>query len=111
MAMALPAMRRRAREVEIAGAAGLGVGAVAAGVAYACWLQARGPTLAGVAAILVSVVVVVGARFDLARRRRVRASDWLALGYTAAIVVAVALLAIDEALRGIFDELNGAAVW
>jgi hypothetical protein len=53
----------------------------------------------------------VGARFDLARRRRVRASDWLALGYTAAIVVAVALLAIDEALRGIFDELNGAAVW
>ena len=111
MAMGPPTIQRRAHEVELAGAAGLGVGAVAAGVVYACWLHARGPTLAGVAAILVSVAVVAGARFSLARRRRVRASDWLALGYTAAIVVAVALLAIDEALRGIFDELNGAAVW
>jgi hypothetical protein len=108
--MAAPAIRGRAREVQLACAAGLGVGAVAAGVAYACWLEARGPTMAGVTAILVSIAVVVGARFTLARRRRVRASDWLALGYTAAIVAAVALLAIDEALRGIFDELN-ATVW
>ena len=34
----------------------------------------------------------------------------MALGYTAAIVVAVALLAVEQALRGIYEELN-AAVW
>jgi len=46
----------------------------------------------------------------LARRRRARESDWVALGYTVAVVGAVALLALEEALHGIYQELN-ATVW
>ena len=46
----------------------------------------------------------------LARRRKERASDWLALGYTAAILLSIVLLTIDEALHEVWAELN-LTVW
>jgi hypothetical protein len=98
------------RDVMLASATGLGVGALAAVVAYLSWIDAGGPTLLGVAVIPISLIVVAVVHVLLARRRRARESDWVALGYTAAIVVAVALLAVEQALRGIYEELN-AAVW
>ncbi len=98
------------RDVALACAGGLGVGGLAAVVAYFSWVGANGPTVAGVAVIPLSLIVVGVVRVLLARRRRGRASDWVALGYTAAVVVAVALLALEEALRGLYQELN-ATVW
>jgi hypothetical protein len=112
--MATPGMARPqfkiGRDVALASAAGLGVGTVAAVVAYFSWMEAGGPTLLGVAVIPLSLIVVAVTHVLLARRRRARESDWVALGYTAAIVVAVALLAVEQALRGIYQELN-VAVW
>jgi len=98
------------RDVLLASVTGLGVGTLAAVVAYLSWIDAGGPTLLGVAVIPISLIVVAVVHVLLARRRRARESDWVALGYTAAIVVAVALLAVEQALRGIYEELN-AAVW
>ena len=46
----------------------------------------------------------------LACARRARASDWLALGYTAAVVFATALLTLWEAARQLYAEMN-VAVW
>jgi len=98
------------RDVAVWCAVGLGVGIVATTFAYVSWMVSGGPTAFGVAVIPLSLVLVAFARVQLARRRRARASDWVALGYTAAIVVSVALLAIEEMLRGIYQELN-ATVW
>jgi hypothetical protein len=98
------------RDIAVACAAGLGVGAFAAVVAYWSWVTAGGPTFLGVAVIPGSLIVVAVAYVLLARRRRARESDWVALGYTVAVVGAVALLALEEALRGIYQELN-TAVW
>ena len=98
------------RDVAVACAAGLGVGAFAAVVAYWSWITAGGPTFVGVAVIPGSLIVVAIVHVLLARRRRARESDWVALGYTAAVVGAVALLALEEALRGIYQELN-TTVW
>jgi len=102
--------RKIGRDVAVACAAGLGVGAVAAVFAYWSWVTAGGPTFLGVAVIPGSLAVVAIVHVLLARRRRARESDWVALGYTAAVVGAVALLALEEALRGIYQEMN-AAVW
>ena len=90
------------RDVAVACAGGLGVGAVAAVVAYWSWVTAGGPTFLGVAVIPGSLIVVAAVYVLLARRRRARESDWVALGYTVAVVGAVALLALEEALRGIY---------
>jgi hypothetical protein len=98
------------RDVAVACAAGLGVGAFAAVVAYWSWITAGGPTFVGVAVIPGSLIVVAVVHVLLARRRRARESDWVALGYTAAVVGAVALLALEEALHGIYQELH-ATVW
>lgn len=98
------------RDVAVACAAGLGVGAFAAVVAYWSWITAGGPTFVGVAVIPGSLIVIAVVHVLLARRRRARQSDWVALGYTAAVVGAVALLALEEALHGIYQELN-ATVW
>jgi len=98
------------RDVAVACAAGLGVGAFAAVVAYWSWITAGGPTFIGVAVIPGSLIVVAVVHVLLARRRRARESDWVALGYTAAVVGAVAVLAVEEALRGIYQELN-TTVW
>jgi Zn-dependent protease with chaperone function len=98
------------RDVAVACAGGLGVGAVAAVVAYWSWVTAGGPTFVGVAVIPGSLIIVAVVHVLLARRRRARESDWVALGYTAAVVGAVALLALEKALRGIYQELN-TTVW
>jgi len=107
--MPLPRLNIK-RDVAVACAAGLGVGAFAAVVAYWSWITAGGPTFIGVAVIPGSLIVVAVVHVLLARRRRARESDWVALGYTAAVVGAVALLALEEALHGIYQELN-ATVW
>ena len=55
--------------------------------------------------------MIVGVLYlALARARRARASDWLALGYTAAVVLATALLMLWEAARELYAEMN-VAVW
>ena len=101
---------RPPRELTVAGAAGVGVGAVAAGTAYYFYASTGGPTLPGVAVIPLSFLIVVVSYVVLARRRRARASDWLALGYTAAILLSIALLTIDEALHEFWAEIN-LTVW
>ena len=108
--MARRRLEKIGREVAVACAVGLGVGGFAAVVAYWSWVTAGGPTFLGVAVIPGSLVVVAVAHVLLARRRRARESDWVALGYTAAVVGAVALLAVEEALRGIYQGLQ-TTVW
>jgi drug/metabolite transporter (DMT)-like permease len=98
------------RDLKVAGAVGLGVGAFAAGTAYYFYATAGGPTLPGVAVIPLSLLVVAVAYVVLVRRRMPRASDWLALGYTAAVVLASTLLMLWEAARELYAEMN-VAVW
>jgi len=104
------AFQKPPRELTLAWGAGLGVGVVTAATAYACYVHAGGPTVPGVAVIPVSVLVVAALYVVLARRRMVRASDWLALGYTAAILLSLAALTVHQALHEFWLELN-ATVW
>jgi hypothetical protein len=75
-------------------------------VAYWSWIATGGPTLPGVAVLPISMLVVAALHVLLARRRLAAAGDWVALGYTAGIVVSVAVLAVHEALHGIYQELT-----
>ena len=102
--------RRPPPELTVAGTVGLGVGAFAAGTAYYFYASTGGPTLFGVAVIPLSFLIVAISYVVLARRRKERASDWLALGYTAAILLSIVLLTIDEALREVWAQLNQ-TVW
>jgi ABC-type nickel/cobalt efflux system permease component RcnA len=80
------------RDVAIACATGMGLGGLGLGTALA-------------------LLVIVGVLYlVLARARRARASDWLALGYTAAVVLATALLMLWEVARELYAEMN-VAVW
>ena len=96
------------RDVWLAGCGGVLLGSVAAATAYWMYLHVGGPTGAGIAVIPVSLVVVAVAYGLLARRHR-RASDWLGLGYTAAVVVVTGMLMLWEVLRGFYAELSFAA--
>ena len=60
--------------------------------------------------LLIALLVVAISYVVLMRHRKERASDWLALGYTAAILLSIALLTIDEALHEVWAELN-LTVW
>ena|SRR5438552_3111903 len=102
--------RRLPRDLTIACAVGLGVGAFAAATAYYFYATAGGPTVPGVAVIPLSFFIVAISYAVLARRRKVRASDWLALGYTAAILLSIVLLTIEEALHELWAGLN-LTVW
>ena len=87
---------------------GVAVGAIAAVTAYVSYVHAGGPTAAGVGIIPASLAIVAVAYAILARRRR-RASDWLGLGYTVAVVLATGLLMLWEVLSGFYAELSFAA--
>ena len=100
---------RALRDVAAAGATGLSVGTIAAGVAYGAYVTAGGPTLAGAAIIPISVLVVAVLRVLLARRRQARASDWVVLGYAGGIVLATVLLTVAEVLQAVYDDFGGAA--
>jgi len=100
------AIPRPPRDVALAGALGLGVGGFAAGTAYYFYARAGGPTVPGVAVIPLSLLIVAGAYALLAWRRRARASDWLALGYTAAILLSIVLLTIEEAVHELWAEFS-----
>lgn len=100
---------RELRPAATAGAAGLSVGVIAAGVAYAAYVTSGGPTLAGAAIIPLSVLVVAVLRVLLARRRQARASDWVVLGYAGGIVLATVLLTVAEALEAIYADFGGVA--
>ncbi len=102
--------RKLPRGLALAWSAGLGVGIVTSAVAYAFYASAGGPTVTGVGVIPLSILVVGGLYVALARRRMVRASDWLALGYTAAILLSIAALTVHEALHEFYLELT-APVW
>ena len=104
------AIPRPPRDLALACALGLGVGAFAAGTAYYFYVHAGGPTLPGVAVIPLSLLIVAAAYAILAWRRRARASDWLALGYTAAILLSIVLLTIEEALHELWAEFS-LTVW
>ena len=99
-------LRLLPRELALAAATGLGVGVFAAGTAYGYYVQNGGPTWMGVGVIPISLLIVAALYVGLARRRKPRASDWLALGYTAAIVLAIGLLTVQEALQELAVELN-----
>src|SRR5882724_11474437 len=94
------------RDLTVACTVGLGVGAFAAGTAYYFYATTGGPTLPGVAVIPLSLLVVAISYVVLMRHRKERASDWLALGYTAAILLSIALRTIDEALHEVWAEIN-----
>jgi hypothetical protein len=96
------------RELRLACLGGVLLGTAAAVTAFWSYLSAGGPTVAGVAVIPGSLLVVAVAYAVLARRGR-RTSDWLGLGYTAAVVVVTALLMVWEVLRGFYAELSFAA--
>ena len=103
-------LRQHPRELTLAAAVGLGVGAFAAGTAYYFYASTGGPTVPGVAVIPLSFLIVAISYVVLAWRRKVRASDWLALGYTAAILLGIVLLTIEEALHEVWAEIN-LTVW
>jgi|RhiMetdeSRZDD1v2_1073273.scaffolds.fasta_scaffold843888_2 hypothetical protein len=100
---------RELRPVATAGATGLSVGVIAAGVAYAAYLRTGGPTLAGAVIIPLSVLVVAVLRVLLAKRRQTRASDWVVVGYAGGIVLATMLLTVAEVLQAIYDDFGGVA--
>lgn len=95
-------------DVALACGGGVAVGAIAAITAYASYVHAGGPTGAGVGIIPASLLIVAVAYGILARRRR-RASDWLGLGYTVAVVLATALLMVWEVVSGFYAEISFAA--
>ena len=100
---------RELRPVAAAGATGLFVGVIAAGVAYAAYVATGGPTLAGAVIIPLSVLLVAVLRVLLGKRRQARASDWVVLGYAGGIVLATVLLTIAEVLQAVYDDFGGAA--
>jgi hypothetical protein len=100
------ALSATSRHAVLAGGIGGGLGTFAAGVAYAAYVRAGGPTLAGAVVIPLSVVIVAAVRLGLARRQQRRASDWVVLGYTGGIVLATVLLTVEEALFGLYAELD-----
>ena len=97
------------RDAAVSCGAGVFVGTVAAATAYWLYIDAGGPTRAGVAVIPSSLLIVAVAYAILARRHRRRLGDWLGLGYTGAVVVVTALLMLWEILRGFYAELSFAA--
>ena len=98
------------RDVALACATGLGLGAVGLGTAFALHARADGPTWIAIALLPASMVIVAGLYLVLVRHRRARESDWLALGYTAAVVLATALFTIWEVAHQFYAEMN-VAVW
>jgi hypothetical protein len=100
---------RELRPVATAGATGLSVGVIAAGVAYAAYVRTGGPTLGGAVIIPLSVLVVAVLRVLLAKRRQVRASDWIVLGYAGGIVLATVLLTVAEVLQAVYNDFGGVA--
>ena len=97
------------RDVAIACATGIGLGGLGLGTAFALHARAGGPTWIAVSLLPLSLVTV-GVLYLVLARRRARASDWLALGYTAAVVLATALLTLWEAGREFYAEMN-VGVW
>src|SRR5207249_81044 len=71
------------RDVAIACATGIGLGGVGLGTAFALHARADEPTWIVVSLLPLSLVIVGVLYLVLARARRARASDWLALGDTA----------------------------
>ena len=98
------------RDVAIACATGIGLGGLGLGTAFALHARAGEPTWIVVGLLPLSLVIVAVLYLVLAYARRARASDWLALGYTAAVVLATALLTLWEAARELYAEMN-VAVW
>jgi len=98
------------RDVAIACATGMGLGGLGLGTALALHARPDEPTWIVVSLLPLSLVIVGVLYLVLARARRARASDWLALGYTAAVVLATALLMLWEAARELYAEMN-VAVW
>jgi hypothetical protein len=92
--------------VALACAGGVVVGAVAATMAYVSYFHAGGP--AGASIFPASLLIVAVAYAMLVRRRR-RASDWLGLGYTVAVLLASGLLMAWELLSGFYAALTFAA--
>jgi hypothetical protein len=90
---------RPPRDLALACGTGLGLGGLAAGTAFVSYIRAGGPTWSGVGVIPFSVLLVGVLYLRLLRRRKLRASDWLALGYTASIILATGLLTLWEAFR------------
>jgi hypothetical protein len=72
------------------------------------YVRAGGPTVASAVIIPLSVVVVAVLRVMLARRRQRRASDWVVFGYAAGIVLATLLLTVQQAVYGLYTELDRA---
>jgi len=103
-------LRKLPRDLTLAWVAGLGVGILACAVAYAFYGTASGPNVLGAGIIPLSAIVVGALYVMLARRRMVRASDWLALGYTAAILLSLVALTVREALHEFYLEMTG-PVW
>jgi hypothetical protein len=100
---------RELRPIAAAGATGVSVGVIAAGVAYAAYVATGGPTLAGAVIIPLSVLVVAVLRVLLAKRRQVRAGDWVVLGYAGGIVLATVLLTVAEFLQAVYADFDGVA--
>jgi len=100
---------RELRPVAAAGATGLSVGVIAAGVAYAAYVATGGPTLGGAVIIPLSVLVVAVVRVLLGRRRQTRASDWVVLGYAGGIVLATILLTVAEVVQAVYADFDGVA--
>ena len=98
------------RDVAIACATGMGLGGLGLGTALALHARADEPTWIVVSLLPLSLVIVGVLYLVLARARRARASDWLALGYTVAVVLATALLMLWEVARELYAEMN-VAVW
>jgi len=98
------------RDVAIACATGIGLGGLGLGTAVALHARPEEPTWIVVSLLPLSLVIVGVLYLVLAGARRARASDWLALGYTAAVVLATALLMVWEAARELYAEMN-VAVW
>ena len=98
------------RDVAVACATGIGLGGLGLGTAVALHARPDEPTWIVVSLLPLSLVIFGVLYLVLARLRRARASDWLALGYTAAVVLATALLTLWEAAHELYAEMN-LAMW
>ena len=86
------------------GTGGFTVGAVTAAAIYASYppIHSRGPIIiAGVASVLLIAVLY----WTLARLARVRAADWLIVGYALAMVVVVGLVMAVEGMQFLRDHV------
>jgi|SRR5581483_8911628 len=96
----------RRLDARLACTMGIVLGGLAFGTAFSSYLVGGGPSWTAVAVLPGSVLILAALYVAFARASRLRASDWLALGYTAAVVSGAAFVMLWETARTFHAELT-----